>query len=49
MIQGRLSIMGMAVYYLWIANFSLLNVVQIGSGVHPSSYPMATGGKAARA
>jgi hypothetical protein len=29
--------------------FSLLHVVQIGSGVHPTSYPMGTGGKAAGA
>jgi hypothetical protein len=27
--------------------FSLLQVVQTGSGVHPTSYPMGTGGKAA--
>jgi hypothetical protein len=27
--------------------FSLLHVVQTGSGVHPTSYPMGTGGKAA--
>jgi hypothetical protein len=24
-------------------NFSLLHVVQIGSGAHPTSYPMGTG------
>jgi hypothetical protein len=24
--------------------FSFLHVVQIGSGVHPTSYPMGTGG-----
>jgi hypothetical protein len=28
---------------------SLLHVVQTGSGVHPTSYPMGTGGKAAGA
>jgi hypothetical protein len=27
--------------------FSLLHVVHTGSGVHPTSYPMGTGGKAA--
>jgi hypothetical protein len=29
--------------------FSLLHVVQIGSGAHLTSYPMGTGGKAAEA
>jgi hypothetical protein len=29
--------------------FSVLHVVQIGSVVHPTSYPMGTGGKAAGA
>jgi hypothetical protein len=29
--------------------FSLLQVAQTGSGVHPTSYPMGTGGKAAGA
>jgi hypothetical protein len=28
----------------WGQEFSLLHVVQTGSGVHPTSYPMATGG-----
>jgi hypothetical protein len=28
-------------------NFSLRHRVQIGSGVHPASYPVGTGGKAA--
>jgi hypothetical protein len=27
--------------------FSLLHVVQAGSGAHPTSYPMGTGGKSA--
>jgi hypothetical protein len=26
------------------SSFSLLHVVQIGSGAHPTSYPMGTGG-----
>jgi hypothetical protein len=30
-------------------NFSLLHIVQTGSGVHPTSYKMGTGGKAAGA
>jgi hypothetical protein len=29
--------------------FSLLHVVQTGSGVHPTSYPMGMGDKAAEA
>jgi hypothetical protein len=29
--------------------FSLLHIVQTGSGVHPTSYKMGTGGKAAEA
>jgi hypothetical protein len=33
----------------WGQEFSLLHVVQTGSGVHPTSYPMGTGGKAAGA
>jgi hypothetical protein len=28
----------------WAQEFSLLHVVQIGSGTHPVSYPMGTGG-----
>jgi hypothetical protein len=28
----------------WGQEFSLLHVVQTGSGVHPTSYPMGTGG-----
>jgi hypothetical protein len=28
----------------WGQEFLLLHVVQIGSGVHPTSYPMCTGG-----
>jgi hypothetical protein len=28
----------------WGQEFSLLHVVQTGSGVHPASYPMGTGG-----
>jgi hypothetical protein len=27
-----------------VKNFSLLNVVQTGSGTHPASYPIGTGG-----
>jgi len=30
-------------------NFSLHHHVQTGSGSHPASYPMGTGGKMARA
>jgi hypothetical protein len=30
-------------------NFSLLHIVQIGSGVHPTSYKLGTGGNAAGA
>jgi hypothetical protein len=33
----------------WGQEFSLLHVVQTGSGVHQTSYPMGTGGKAAGA
>jgi hypothetical protein len=29
-------------------NFSLLHSVQTGSGVHPASYPMSTGGSLPR-
>jgi hypothetical protein len=43
MIQGRLSTMEMAVYYLWTVQFSLLHVVQTGSGAHPTSYLVGTG------
>jgi hypothetical protein len=28
----------------WGKEFSLLQVIQTGSGVHPNSYPMGTGG-----
>jgi hypothetical protein len=28
----------------WVAEYSFLHVVQTGSGVHPASYPMGTGG-----
>jgi hypothetical protein len=28
----------------WGQEFSLLHVVQTGSGAHPASYPMGTGG-----
>jgi hypothetical protein len=28
----------------WGQEFSLLHVVQTGSGVHPASYPMGAGG-----
>jgi hypothetical protein len=28
----------------WGQEFSVLHIVQIGSGVHPASYPMGTGG-----
>jgi hypothetical protein len=31
------------------SRISLLHVVQTGSGVHPTSYTVGTGGKAARA
>jgi hypothetical protein len=39
---------------VWAGNFSLRHRVQTGSGAHPASYPMGTGGsfrggKAARA
>jgi hypothetical protein len=30
-----------------VKNFSLLHIVQAGSGANPASYPMCTGGKAA--
>jgi hypothetical protein len=33
----------------WGQEFSLLYVVQTGCGVHPTSYPMDTGGRAAGA
>jgi hypothetical protein len=32
-----------------VKQFSLLHIVQTGSGVHPTSYKMGTGGKAAGA
>jgi hypothetical protein len=32
-----------------VKKFSLLHIVQTGSGVHPTSYKMGTGGKAAGA
>jgi hypothetical protein len=35
--------------FLYGQEFSFLHVVQTGSGVHPISYPMGTGGKAAGA
>jgi hypothetical protein len=34
---------------LYGQEFSLLHVVQTGSGAHSASYPMGTGGKAAGA
>jgi hypothetical protein len=30
--------------FRWGQEFSLLHVVQTGSGAHPASYPMGTGG-----
>jgi hypothetical protein len=34
---------GVEFEFRWGQEFSLLYVVQIGSGVHPTSYPMGTG------
>jgi hypothetical protein len=34
--------------YRWEQTFSLLHVVQTGSGSHPPSYPMGTEGKSGR-
>jgi hypothetical protein len=35
-------------FEIWYAQeYSILHVVQKGSGAHPASYPMGTGGKAA--
>jgi hypothetical protein len=34
---------GVRVRVWWGQEFSLLHVVQTGSGVHPTSYPMGTG------
>jgi hypothetical protein len=34
---------GVEFEYRWSQEFSLLHVVQTGSGVHPTSYPMTTG------
>jgi hypothetical protein len=31
----------------WGQEFSLLHIVQTGSGIHPTFYPLGTGGKAA--
>jgi hypothetical protein len=35
---------GVAVRFLAVQDFSPLHVVQTGSGAHPASYPMGTGG-----
>jgi hypothetical protein len=35
---------GVGVQVQWGQEFSLLHIVQTGSGVHPTSYPMDTGG-----
>jgi len=38
----------LATFFPLIGNFSLCHYVQAGSGAHPASYPLGTGGKAAR-
>jgi hypothetical protein len=40
----KLVIKGSEFEFRWEQEFSLLHVVQTGSGVHPTSYPMGTGG-----
>jgi hypothetical protein len=57
--SGQLRIIGIAIGYGWITEesgqeFSLLHIVQTGSGDNPPSYPVGTegsfhGGKATRA
>jgi hypothetical protein len=58
MIISRDSVVGIATSWTiegsefesrWGQEFSLLHVVQTASGVHPTSYSVGTGGKAAGA